>query len=209
MYVYLVELEDCIKIGVSLNIDARLSTYKNKKRHLHFEIKGNYLETKAWFLELGMMEKFKSETEYIYGFSFEECLEYLQNLIKIMPDDTFYLRPLDIDVIYNIDGYIDLELISLYINKERILKNKPLARLDKYTKSKSTKLFSDEIERKYGKKAFMTKKGKYGGSFALPMVVLDYLCWSDVDIKIRVYAYMYLNVEYIDFINLGVQNVTN
>ena len=36
----------------------------------------------------------------------------------------------------------------------------------------------------------------------MPYVVLDYLAWADVELKIKVYEYMYSNLDYIDFINL-------
>ena len=110
--------------------------------------------------------------------------------------------PLMIELVYNEDGYIDLQGVTDHINNHRIMLGKPLARIDKYMGAVSTKQFLSSLESTLKVQPVFSKRGKYGGTFVLPYVVLDYLAWADVELKIKVYEYMYSNLDYIDFINL-------
>lgn len=202
MTVYAIEKDNFVKIGVSTNIKNRLASYGDIRQSRHFEIDGQYLTEKARFIEAGLLDKFNSETEYLYGVKFNEVVDYIQLLLSKLPDKTFNFMPLMIDLVYNEDGYIDLQGVTDHINKHRIMLGKPLARIDKYIGAVSTKHFLSSLENTLKVKPVFSKRGKYGGTFVLPYVVLDYLAWADVDLKIKVYEYMYSNLDYIDFINL-------
>ena len=208
MTIYAVQKDDFVKIGVSENIKRRLATYGEVKQSRYFEIEGDYLAEKAMFLESGLQEKFNSETEYLYGANFNDVVDYIQYLISKLPNKTFNFTPLMIDLVYNEDGYIDLQGVTEYINKHRTKLSKPLVRIDKYMGTVATKQFLSSLEGALQIKPIFSKRGKYGGTFVLPYVVLDYLCWADVHLKIKVYEYMYYNTDYIEFINLckGAEN---
>ena len=202
MTVYAVEKENFVKIGVSANIKSRIASYGNVKQSRCFEIEGQYLVEKARFIETGLQEKFNSETEYLYGANFDEVVEYIQFLLSKLPNKAFTFMPLMIELVYNEDGYIDLQGVTDHINSHRIKLNKPLAKIDKYMGAISTKQFLSSLENTLKVKPVFSKRGKYGGTFVLPYVVLDYLAWADVELKIKVYEYMYSNLDYINFINL-------
>ena len=202
MKAYVLETDMFIKIGVSKDIETRIATYKDVKRYEVLEIGGDYLVEKARFFECGMMDKFNSETEFLSGEDFDDVLEYAKQLIKKLPNKTFYFMPLMIELVYNEDGYIDLENVTQHINNERLNKSKPMARIDKYMITVATKKFFESIEKTLKVKPCFGKRGRYGGTYVLPYVVLDYLCWADVSLKIKVYEYMYTNLDYLDFIDL-------
>ena len=202
MFVYAVEKDGFVKIGVSVDINKRIASYGAIKQSQYFEIEGAYLIEKARFIESGLQERFNSETEYLCGANFDEVVDYIQVLLSKLPDKTFHFMPLMIELVYNEYGYIDLQGVTDHINKHRIMLNKPLARIDKYMGAVSTKQFLSYLESVLKVQPVFGKRGKYGGTFVLPYVVLDYLAWADVELKIKVYEYMYSNLDYIDFINL-------
>ena len=206
MNVYVVEKQGFVKVGVSFDVDTRISTYGEVIKYKIFKIEGNYLIEKARFIESGTMDKFNSETEFLYNANFDDVVSYVEYLLGVLPDKSFYFSPLNIELVYNNNGYIDLYNVVEFINNHRALRDKPLARLDKYIHNRSTKDFLSSTEKLLKITPIFGKKGKYGGTYVLPYVVLDFLCWADVELKIKVYEYMYCNIEYRDFINLCKNN---
>jgi len=204
MTVYLLKLKKCIKIGVSTNIESRLKVYKSIEDKFLINLEDSLLnEVYARFIESSMMEYYDSETEFIYNADFSEAIQVLKDILKNLPNKTFHLSFLDIDVFYNKKGYVDLANIIEYVNNERRLKGKPLANIEKYLSNNTTKAFLDILKKDYKKKPIISKVGKYGGRFALPIVALDFIMWAEPDLKVSVLNYMYKNAEYLHFVDIA------
>ena len=54
MFVYAVEKDGFVKIGVSVDINKRIASYGAIKQSQYFEIEGAYLIEKARFIESGL-----------------------------------------------------------------------------------------------------------------------------------------------------------
>lgn len=198
MDLYILEGKGFVKIGISENIENRLASYKDIKRkkvfnNLDFDV-ARYIENKALF-------EFSSDTEYLYNVNFEEVLDYVNTNIN-SKIKTFYFKPLGLELKLNEDGYYDLNEAIAYVNNQRAIKGRsPIFPAD-YAKTKSTKEFLNILESEKQSIPFISKAGKYGGTYAIPYAVLDFLMWSDVSIKVNVLSWMYYDREdYVNFCN--------
>jgi hypothetical protein len=205
MYAYAIESDNFCKIGVCSDFDRRMSSYKQKitiKRNFISEIpKNENPNVICLFIESYIMERFNSETEYIYGANYDEIVSCLKESIKKIPNNPFYIKILDAEIYYNSDGYLSINNALDYINGIREEKNKPLPRIDVYFKTLETKMFIDILEKTIGIPAVIGKKGKYGGTCVLPQVLLDFIMWCDSSLKVKTYDFM-ISEDYLEFISI-------
>lgn len=201
MIFYIIKTDSFVKIGVSKNIDNRMSQYKGVLSKKFFNILSSNTELKARYLETFVMEHFKSETEYIYGYDFETVVLFVESIYN-ENIEILHFKPLGIDMSLTDSGYYDICNVKDYINDIRAKKGKPKIFISDYIKKSSSKSFFDVLKIKENYIPIITKQGKYGGTFAKPLVVIDFLIWSDVSIKYNIMNWMYNNTsDYNNFIN--------
>lgn len=203
MDLYIIKSSDFVKIGVSENFENRKLAYSNI---LDSKVFYNLNNDLAILIESLTVNKFSSDTEYIYGGIFEEILFFVESKLHIEIND-FYFNPLELNININSDGYYDMSKIIDYCNEIRQEKGKNKIFIADYLKTKKAKDFISLLESKYNKKPLIAKAGKYGGSYAVPEIVLDFLFESDVSIKFKVMDWAYKNqLEYKNFKDIATQN---
>lgn len=206
MDLYIIKSSDFVKIGVSENFENRKLAYSNI---LDSKVFYNLDNNLAILIESLTVNKFSSDTEYIYGGIFEEILFFVESKLQIKIND-FYFNPLELNINTNSEGYYDMSKIIDYCNEIRQEKGKNKIFIADYLKTKKAKDFISLLESKYNKKPLIAKVGKYGGSYAIPEIVLDFLFESDVSIKFKVMDWAYKNqLEYKYFKDIATQNTLN
>ena len=200
MTVYVLEIDSFVKIGVSYDFDQRLKAYSGVKRIETFHIPND--EFIANYIETRLMDNFNSETEYIYNQSFENVVKYAFELINSLEFKSVDFKPLGIEIECSNEGYYGIDNIMEYISSVRKKKGKNKLFIADYIKTKATKEFLDITYADNKKKPIITKVGAYGGTIALPYVVIDILLWSDVTIKYDVMNWMWNDKkDYLKFCN--------
>lgn len=204
MVIYVLESDDFVKVGASKSIENRVSTHWSNfkiKRSEFFDIGEEYCESKAMFIESCTSEQFGSETEYLDGAVFEEVVEAVKNLIDKSPSTPFGFSVIGGEILYNSDGYIDMTSVIKYASNRRTARGLPLPRFDVYAKSESFRDFYSRIESATGKRPVVGKRGAYGGTYAFPYIMLDYLQWVDAETKVKTYEFMFTD-EYVKLMRI-------
>ncbi len=199
MHLYLIRFEGFSKVGVSIEIDKRLDFYKDKKNIKIYNIKN---ERVALYIEAKVINKFNSQTEYIYGSDFKAIKNYIEFCIEYTVISDYVFPPLNIAMDRNSDGYYDLKEACIYINESRQMKGLNKIYVADYLKLKSTKEYMDSLKAFEHKTPFIAKQGSYGTTYAISFVVADFMMWSDVSIKYDVLNWMMNNKkEYSNFLS--------
>lgn len=201
MFAYVLKSSDFCKIGVTNNVFVRKSQYKCEILDFFSIEIPNCNDIKCMFIESYVIEKSNSETEYIYYSDFDTIISILLEAMAKLPDKLFHMNIFNQDVYYNNDGYISINSIVEYVNSIRISKFKTAVRFDVYLKSLETQDFISQLENKFKRKAIIGKRGKFGGTCVLPHIILDFLIWSEVSLKINTYQFMFSD-DYISFLSL-------
>lgn len=198
MTIYVLEGQDFVKIGISKDIKNRLSSYENIKR---VKVFNDLDEDVARFIELSIIEEFSSDTEFMYGVKFEDVVHLVESK-KYQTVVDFFFKPLGLNLRLNEDGYYELTNAIKYINNIRVSKGKKEIFPADYSKNKTVKEFLNILKSKTNKVPFLSKVGKYGGTYAIPYAVIDFLIWSDVSVKVDVLNWMYYDKkDYQNFAN--------
>ena len=199
---YVLEIENFIKIGVSEEIERRVAEYKNVSNKKIFSIDSTELSR---YIEAMTQEHFKSKTEFIYNVSFMEVCNFVEYKLNTV-FRSFNFNPLNIELKISSDGYYDIKPLVEHINDFRAKKGRKEIFPADYIKTKSSKEFYQVLNSKEEKIGFITKAGRYGGTYATPYAMLDFLIWSDVSIKYEILNWMYnQTVDYKSFVNAGVE----
>ena len=202
MELYVLKSYDFVKVGVSEDFKKRRLAYKKIDDCKVFY---GLNEDLAFFIESSVVTNFKSDTEYLYGVAFEDVVSFVESKLNVKISD-FYFNPLELNLKVNTDGYYDLSVAVKYVNDLRRAKGKNEIFVADYAKTKQAKEFLSIIESKYGIKPLIAKAGKYGGTYAVPEVVIDFLIESDVSVKYQVMNWAYKNqIEYKTFINIAIK----
>ena len=187
VYLYLIRFEGFSKVGVSLEIDKRLDFYKDKKNIKIYNIKN---ERVALYIEAKVVNRFNSQTEYIYGYDFNDIKSYIGFCIEYTVVSSYTFPPLNIIMDRNSDGYYDLKIACNYINETRENKGLNKIYVADYLKLKSTKEYMDSLKAFEHNTPFIAKQGAYGTTYAISFVVADFMLWSDVSVKYDVLNWM-------------------
>ena len=205
MFAYVLESNDFCKVGVSVEVEKRFYTHSLNFEILRsktFEMSGENDISKAMFIESYVMNKFNSPTEYLHYQDFDCVCSAVEEAMENIPDKTFHLSLIGVDFVFNKDGYIDMSnVISFASDYCKSFGEKPI-RFDNYLANDSTKEFLSVIEGKHSVKPVIGKVGKYGGTYALPYIVLDFLAWANSSLKVKVYSYMFSDSEYMSFMSI-------
>ena len=204
MNFYILELEECVKIGMSGSLENRISTYKNIKNYKYFY---NLDEELCSYLEVIAMQFFNSETEYIYNEKFSNVVLFITEKLKTVISK-FTFEPLGIELIINSDGLYKLNNVVDYINSVRAEKGKSQILIADYTRLQQTTEFLDYMKHKKQSIPLLSKKGKYGGTYAIAEVVIDIIMWGDTSTKYNILKWMYDSKnDYVSFLNPATKNV--
>lgn len=200
---YILELKECVKIGVSNSLKNRMNSYKNIKNCKYFY---DLDEELCLYLEAIVMQFFNSETEYIYNEKFSNIVSFVTEKLKTVVSK-FDFEPLGIELIINSDGLYKLNNIVEYINNVRLEKGKSQVLIADYIRLQQTTEFLDYMKHKKQSIPLISKKGKYGGTYAIAEVVIDIIMWGDTTTKYNILKWMYDSKnDYVEFLNPSSQN---
>lgn len=203
MNFYILELEECIKIGMSASLENRINNYKNIKNYKYFY---DLDEELCSYLEVATMQFFNSETEYIYNENFISVVSFVTEKLKIAIN-RFDFEPLGIELVINSDGLYKINNVVDYINNIRAEKGKSQILIADYIRLQQTTEFLDYMKHKKKSIPLLSKKGKYGGTYAIAEVVIDIIMWGDTSTKYNILKWMYDSKnDYISFLNPTTKN---
>lgn len=195
---YILQLEKCVKIGISNSLENRINTYEGVKNYKYFY---NLDEELCSYLEVATMQFFNSETEYIHNEKFNNIVIFVTEKIKTTISKIDF-KPLGIEVIINSDGLYKLNNIIEHINNIRIDKGKSKIFIADYIRLNQTTEFLDYMKHKKQSIPLISKKGKYGGTYAIAEVVIDIIMWGDTTTKYNILKWMYDSKnDYVNFLN--------
>lgn len=198
MNFYILELEECVKIGMSDSLKNRMNSYKNIKNYKYFY---DLDEELCSYLEVVAMQYFNSETEYIYNQKFNNVVSFITDKLKTVIN-RFNFEPLGIELIINSDGLYKINNVVDYINNIRAEKGKSQILIADYIRLQQTTEFLDYMKHKKQSIPLLSKKGKYGGTYAIAEVVIDIIMWGDTSTKYNILKWMYDSKnDYVLFLN--------
>ena len=198
MDLYVVSNEKFVKVGISENFENRKKAYNGIMDFFVFHDLNDEL---AYYIETLTVEHFNGSSEYLYGVNFNQVVDFVKSKLDIKIFKKMF-STLDIEISSNSDGYYSLKNIVSYVNDIRKEKGKNDIYVADYLKLKETKDFIGLCKNKYSINPIIAKKGKGGGTYAIPEMVLDFLLWCDASVKYDVMNWMYRNkVEYSSFLN--------
>lgn len=91
--------------------------------------------------------------------------------------------------------YFCINDITIIANKYRKNQGLPEARWDKYIATKTTKEFFHALMQKEEIADIVrSKRGKDGGTWVHPLVLMDYMMWLSPDFKVHAYQWLYDNL---------------
>ena len=198
MDLYVISNERFVKVGISENFENRKKAYNGIMDLYVFHDLNDEL---ACYIEALTVEHFNGDTEYLYGVDFNQVVDFVKSKLDIKIFKKMF-SPLDIEISSNSDGYYSLKNIVSHVNNIRKEKGKNEIQVADYLKLKDTKDFIGLCKNKTSFNPIIPKKGKGGGTYAIPEMVLDFLLWCDPSVKYDVMNWMYKNkIEYSSFLN--------
>ena len=183
MYIYLLDLGGCIKIGQTSDFETRLKAYSipiQKK-----SVKVPWSESQCAYIELLTCRRFNSMTEYMYNEKFDEVFSYVESIVANAEFTPLTVIEDELCVTQTNDGLIIMKDVVDYVNEVREKKGRALVSFTQYKNNSATRDLVETVRNKTGKAAIITKAGGQGGSYADPIIMFDFLMSSDKTIYVK------------------------
>jgi len=138
MYFYIIQTSLFCKIGISNNINNRIKTLEQDGRILNSKVYNlsNVPTEVCNFIEISVMQKFNSDSEYIKKSNFDEICSYVNDLISNLFYHYYFLNPLQTSLCCINNIYYDLKPAVNYVNYLRNLEGKNIFKAGDFAKTK-------------------------------------------------------------------------
>jgi hypothetical protein len=203
MIFYIIQTSTFVKIGITDNFDNRFKAYvkENVLCYDCYDLK-KYPTEVGSFLEVSIMHKFKSETEYLYNVEYENVKKACDILLENIVYSFFFLNPLNINLICLNNIYYDFKPALEYVNKLRVSQGKNVFKMADYLKKIETKEFAEIVKKQKGlDEVIFGKCGRNGSTYGTPEMLFDFLISVDMDAKYDILNWSIKNkIEYKKFL---------
>jgi len=205
MYLYAIQTSLFCKIGISEKINDRMAALGREDGIINRKIYNipNTPTEVCNFIEISIMQKFNSNSEYLKYAKFNEICNYINDLLSNLFYHYYFLNPLQTSLCCINNLYYDLKPAVNYINYLRGLDGKNTFKVNDFAKTKQCQEFNKIIcQNKKIQTAIFTKQGSYGSTYGTAEMVFDFITSSHPVAKYEIMNWaINSTIEYKNFIN--------